>query len=114
MVDDGESNEGVMEVEAEPAAPAEAREEEREDEAPPTPPHPMMIITDQERGWALALKEAVAANPDLANLSDMDYAYHAIATRGDSEMALQQIQGMQVFREQYKVGPLVSRYDSKR
>lgn len=64
---------------------------------------PTMRITDDERSWALAIKEAVEHSSQLDNLCDMFYAQYAIITEGDLPAALTRIQGMQTFLCAYSV-----------
>lgn len=62
-----------------------------------------MHITDEERSWAMAAKQVVEESAELTNLTDMQYAEFAIATEGNLQEALRQIQGVQLFREHYKI-----------
>ena len=74
----------------------------------PTPPindivDPTMLITDDERTWALEIKQAVEDSTELDNICDMFYAQYAIINQGDLPKALRMIQGMQTFRRTYKI-----------
>ena len=60
-------------------------------------------LTDQECQWALEIKNAVMEDGDLKELTDFEYAQHAIASKGDLEKALLKVGGLQTFREEYKV-----------
>lgn len=80
---------------------------EEEPTRPPVPPPDVtMMITDEERNWALDLRDAVEAQGDLYMISDMELAQFAILTRGNTELAIQRIEGMQTFREHYKIDPI--------
>ena len=62
-----------------------------------------MALTGQEIQWVQEIKEAVVASPDLNELSDFEYAQHALVTKGDVEDALRRIQGLKDFREEYQI-----------
>ena len=66
-------------------------------------PDPTMIITQDELRWSLELKLAVMGSEELDNLSDMEYAQHAIIAGGKVEEGLRRIERMQVFRQYYQV-----------
>ena len=76
------------------AAPAQTR-----------PAAPMaMKLTNAECRRALSIKNAALQDPSLRELSDYEYAQYALATPGsDLEAVLYRIQGMQTFREEYKI-----------
>ena len=61
------------------------------------------LMSGQELQWALDIKQAVQDDPDLNELSDYDYSVYALVTKGDLENALYRIQGLQHFREEYKI-----------
>ncbi|CAB9520356.1 expressed unknown protein [Seminavis robusta] len=65
-----------------------------------------MMITERERNWALAVKEAVELSTRIDNISDFGYAHHCIAAGGDLNKALDQIEGMQAFRKQYNLSEI--------
>ena len=77
--------------------------EEEEEEVVDT----SMSISDSERAWALQLKNAVETSPDFENLTDMEYARHALAAKGDFKRAMTRIKGLQQFRQDYKVDDTV-------
>ncbi|CAB9501308.1 expressed unknown protein [Seminavis robusta] len=62
-----------------------------------------MIITEEERNWALAIKEAVEGDPDLSNISDFLCAQLAIVEPNNMEAALNRIRQMQWFKEEYDI-----------
>lgn len=66
--------------------------------------HPCMIITSEERQWALAIKHAVDNDEDIMVLTDFDYMQYAIVCGDDVDDALQRIRGLQVFRQEYNIG----------
>ena len=61
------------------------------------------LLTDEELHWALNIKEAVEANSDLINLTDYEYAQFAMVLKDDLEEALHRIQGLQYFKQEYKI-----------
>ncbi|CAB9505365.1 expressed unknown protein [Seminavis robusta] len=61
-------------------------------------------LTDAETRWALEIKQAVEARSDeIKALSDYEYAQYALVSRGDVTDALRRIQGLQEFRDEYKI-----------
>ncbi|CAB9530703.1 unknown protein [Seminavis robusta] len=60
-----------------------------------------MKLTEEERGWALAVKRAVAEEGDLEPLSDFWYCQFGIIDRDNVERSLDRIRTMQAFREEY-------------
>ena len=62
-----------------------------------------MSLKDEECRWAHELKAAVTEDDDLKELSDFEYAQHAIASQGNLEKALLKVSGLQTFREEYNV-----------
>ncbi|CAB9512233.1 expressed unknown protein [Seminavis robusta] len=60
-----------------------------------------MKLTEQERRWALAIKQAVAEEGDLKPLSDFWYCQFGIIDRDNVERSLDRIRTMQAFREEY-------------
>lgn len=73
-----------------------------EEMLPPKDPR-RMRLTAEERNWAVALKEAIEATPDLDNLSDFLYAQIAMVEQGNVEKALERAHTLQGFREEYHV-----------
>lgn len=70
----------------------------------PEEPRPFtMNLKDDECRWAHEIKSAVMADDKLKDLSDFEYAQHAIASNGNLESALQKVSGLQTFREEYNV-----------
>ena len=67
------------------------------------PTNPAMMLTDQERTWALAIKEKVNTSDSFQPLTDMECAHYAIIARGNIAEALVRIEGMQTFREVYNI-----------
>ena len=77
----------------------------------PVLPDPMKI-TEREREWAQAIKDAVeqagATNrtngrPRLRPVSDTEYAQHALVSMGDAATALQRIENLHWFRDEYGI-----------
>lgn len=62
-----------------------------------------MTLTSEELEWTLTLKSAVVEDAELKDLSDFEYAQHAITSRGDTNKALIKVVGLQQFREEYNV-----------
>lgn len=62
-----------------------------------------MELDDQERRWAIQLKQLVESSLDVKNASDMEYAQQAIVAHGDTSLALQRMQGLQRFRDAYQI-----------
>lgn len=62
-----------------------------------------MLLTTEERNWALEIKDAIELDPDLDNLSDFWYAQFAIVCQNDVDDAIQRAEGLQVFRQEYGV-----------
>jgi hypothetical protein len=70
-----------------------------------------MTLSDLERSLALRIKQAVENSIEFSNLSDMEYAHHAIVVMGDFNLALSHIQAIQTFREEYQVDNTPSQCD---
>ncbi|CAB9528729.1 expressed unknown protein [Seminavis robusta] len=92
------------------------REEEMEGEratrpqeaAPPRPLGPYdpgrMRLSEEERTWALEIKQAIEANPELDNLNDFCCAQLALTEEpGDLESTLQRAHHLQEIRQEYNV-----------
>ncbi|CAB9527212.1 hypothetical protein SEMRO_1958_G307870.1 [Seminavis robusta] len=62
-----------------------------------------MLISDNEKRQARAIKTAIEACDDLGPLSDMMYTQFAIMHGNDVELAVGRAQHLQVFREEYGV-----------
>lgn len=62
-----------------------------------------MTLSEEEHLWAHAIKAAAANDEELMELSDYEYAHHAIVSRGNVQEALDRIRGMQYFREEYNI-----------
>ena len=64
-------------------------------------------LSSEELRWARELKAATIAaakeSDHLKEISDFEYAHYALYTRGDVEQALERIEMMQHFREEYKI-----------
>ena len=70
---------------------------------PPDDPR-RMLITAEERRIALALKRAVANNPDLVdNITDFMYAQCAIVDGDNLEKSMERLYSLQCFRQEYKI-----------
>ena len=62
-----------------------------------------MEPTEQEIGWARAIKEAVEKDDNLQPLTDYEYIQHAIVAKEKVHKALTRIQRMQTFRKTYAI-----------
>lgn len=60
-----------------------------------------MQLTEEERGWALDIKDAIEMFPELDNLSDFVYATLAVAVKDNVEDAVRRAHQLQAFREEY-------------
>ncbi|CAB9529738.1 expressed unknown protein [Seminavis robusta] len=70
------------------------------------PVDPTMVLSDQERHWALELKRAVTQSERLdlkRPLSDLELTQHAMIARGNVIEALVRIEGMERFRREYDI-----------
>jgi hypothetical protein len=75
--------------------------------------HPMthrvdssMVVSDQERQWALELKHAVKASERLnlkSPISDMELTHHAIIAQGNVVESMVRIEGLDRFRREYGI-----------
>ena len=69
-------------------------------------PDPSMILSDEERQWTLAIKEALHNSSHFADdfhLSDLAFAQQAIVAQGNVAEALVRIEGLQHFYEEYNI-----------
>lgn len=62
-----------------------------------------MLISNEERSRALAIKAAIAADTTLENLSDMMYAQLALTDGDNLQQALDRARHLQQFREEYNI-----------
>ena len=62
-----------------------------------------MLLSSQERQWALAIKAAILACDDLEPLSDMMYAQLALKDGDNVQSALQRARHLQLFRQEYEI-----------
>lgn len=62
-----------------------------------------MVLTPEERQFAMAIKEAVRNDAELDNLPDFYYAQLALLDSGNVEHALGRARFLQAFREEYKI-----------
>jgi hypothetical protein len=62
-----------------------------------------MMVNNQERIWALKIKNAVERDPSLENLSDFEYVHHAIVAKDNIHKALVRIKDMQLFKERFGI-----------
>lgn len=62
-----------------------------------------MDMNEQEIRWAVDIRHAVEDSHELQNRPDLEYAHHALVSRGNLNLALARIQGMQYFRDEYKI-----------
>jgi hypothetical protein len=66
---------------------------------------PSMRLTEEERNWALELRQLVldSDEPLPFPLTDMEYVQYAMVAQGDLKEAARRIHGMQAFRQEYGV-----------
>ncbi|CAB9500140.1 expressed unknown protein [Seminavis robusta] len=62
-----------------------------------------MQLTDEERQWALNVKQAIEDDPELDSVSDFWVAQLALIEQGDTEAALERAHQMQSFRQEYGI-----------
>lgn len=62
-----------------------------------------MLLTSQERRWALAIREAIHQNPKIDPVSDFVCAQLALTCADNVEDALWRASGLQTFRQEYSV-----------
>lgn len=62
-----------------------------------------MRITEEERQWALSIKQAANETDELQPLSDFGYVELAMLTRGNTQEALHRMGGLQAFRTEYGI-----------
>ena len=67
------------------------------------PVDPRMVLTAEEREWALAIKAAANEIPEIDALSDYECAQYALIDRGVLQASLVRAQHLQVFREEYSL-----------
>ncbi|CAB9529737.1 expressed unknown protein [Seminavis robusta] len=74
--------------------------------------NPFMVLSNDEKIWALQLKlaaqqEQSSSNDEddneMFNLSDFEYAQHAIIAQGNIQEAMDRIEGMHHFRKEYGI-----------
>ena len=70
-----------------------------------------MKLTNEERYWAMEIKDAVEAIPELDNLSHFMYAQLALICKEDVEDAIQRAHALQIFRQEYN---LLDTYEDSR
>lgn len=72
------------------------------------PPRPNpQALSEDERDYALRLKSAVEASPEIPNLNDLQYAHHALVDTESVEVALHKISSLQTFRKTYGINDTV-------
>lgn len=62
-----------------------------------------MKLTEEERQWALELKDTVENYPDLDELTDFMYAQIVLAEKGDIDKAVDRAYALQGFRQDYDI-----------
>ena len=64
-----------------------------------------MDLTEEERGWALAIKDALTKeNAALAaSLTDFEYAQHALIAKNSVPKALKRMERLETFRKEHNV-----------
>ncbi|CAB9515159.1 expressed unknown protein [Seminavis robusta] len=62
-----------------------------------------MMLSDQERQWSIAIKEAIQEDPELAPISDFNCAQLGLIEKDNIEGALERARQMQAFREEYRI-----------
>ena len=62
-----------------------------------------MVLTPEERQWALSIKAAIVGDPEVDNLSDFEYAQLALMDHGDVEAAVERARHMQTFKHEYGI-----------
>ncbi|CAB9515169.1 expressed unknown protein [Seminavis robusta] len=60
-----------------------------------------MRLSDAERQWAIAIKEAISQDPDLDSLSDFEITQFALVQQDDMEAVLERVHKMQAFKQEY-------------
>jgi hypothetical protein len=65
----------------------------------------MLTITEEEKGWAMIIKNAVVeADPDFSKtISDLEYAQHAIVAKDKLSKALKRMRRLKAFKEEYGI-----------
>ena len=84
-----------------------AQEDQQPAQQASIPTHPddetRMTLSPDERRWALDIKRAVEALPEVDNLSDFLYSQLAIVHREDTEMAVEMATQLQQIREAFDI-----------
>jgi hypothetical protein len=65
----------------------------------------MLTITEEEKGWAMIIKNAIVeADPEFAKtISDLEYAQHAMVAKDKLSKALKRIRRLKAFKEEYGI-----------
>jgi hypothetical protein len=65
----------------------------------------MMSITEEEKGWAMIIKNAIVeADPEFAKtICDLEYAQHAIVAKDKLSRALKRIRRLKAFKQEYGI-----------
>ena len=83
---------------------------------PPPPPPPQvdlnftgpmdprrMALTEQERNWALDIRDAIEMVPEIDTVSDFMCLQLALTERDNIQNAIERVQGLQTFQEEYSI-----------
>lgn len=62
-----------------------------------------MLLTSEERGFAVAIKQAVQNDAEIDNLPDFYFAQLALLDSGNIQRALDRVRFLQAFREEYMI-----------
>lgn len=62
-----------------------------------------MLLTQEERQWAVNIRSTIEMMPDIDNPSDYWYAQLALVCKGDVNGAVRRLIGLQDFRREYKI-----------
>lgn len=60
-----------------------------------------MVLSDEERQWAINIKNAIEQEEDMAPMSDFFYGQLAIVDKGDTEYAVERARMLQYFQQEY-------------
>ena len=60
-----------------------------------------MALTEEERGWALAIKRELEASNNAPPISDFEIVQHALFSREDTTGAVHRIRKLHLFKEEY-------------
>lgn len=65
----------------------------------------MLTITEEEKGWAMIIKNAIVeADPEFAKtISDLEYVQHAIVAKDKLSKALTRIRRLKAFKTEYGI-----------